>query len=160
MERRLGRGGMGEVFLAYDDRLRRQMAIKRIRHQGPLSAAQRRRFRREAQAAARLNHPAIVKIFDLVADEAGEAGDALVMEYVEGESLAEVRARGQLDPAMAVRVAREIALGLGAAHAAGFVHRDLKSDNVMVTGSGRVKILDFGLAKPVLVRGKKPAGVP
>jgi Tol biopolymer transport system component/tRNA A-37 threonylcarbamoyl transferase component Bud32 len=153
VERRLGRGGMGEVFLAYDDRLRRQVAIKRIRHEGPLSAAQRRRFQREAQAAARLNHPAIVQIFDLVADEAGEAGeagDALVMEYVEGESLAEVRARGPLDPAIAVRLAREIALGLGAAHAAGFVHRDLKSDNVMVTASGRVKILDFGLAKPVL----------
>ncbi|HVT14888.1 MAG TPA: protein kinase [Thermoanaerobaculia bacterium] len=149
VERRLGRGGMGEVYLAFDDRLGRLVAIKRIRHDGPLSDVQRQRFRREARAAAQLNHPAIVQIFDLLTVDASGAGDALVMEYVEGESLAEMVARGPLDPAVAVRFAREIALGLAAAHAAGFVHRDLKSENVMVTASGRVKILDFGLVKSV-----------
>ncbi|HVT14885.1 MAG TPA: protein kinase [Thermoanaerobaculia bacterium] len=152
MERGLGRGGMGEVYLAFDDRLGRLVAIKRIRHDGPLSEVQRQRFRREARAAARLNHPAIVQIFALVTagdSGGGGASDALVMEYVEGESLAEVAARGPLDPAVAVRFAREIALGLAAAHAAGFVHRDLKSENVMVTASGAVKILDFGLVKSV-----------
>jgi Tol biopolymer transport system component/tRNA A-37 threonylcarbamoyl transferase component Bud32 len=158
VERRLGRGGMGEVYLAFDDRLGRLVAIKRIRHDGPLSEVQRQRFRREARAAARLNHPAIVQIFDLVtAGDSGDSGDsssaggsdALVMEYVNGESLADMVARGPLDPAVAVRFAREIALGLAAAHAASFVHRDLKSENVMVTASGAVKILDFGLVKSV-----------
>ncbi|HVT14891.1 MAG TPA: protein kinase [Thermoanaerobaculia bacterium] len=145
VERRLGRGGMGEVFLAFDDRLGRLVAIKRIRHDGPLSDVQRQRFRREARAAARLNHPALVQVFDLVEDD---GGDTLVLEYVEGRTLAEmVEAQGPLDPALAVRLGREIALGLQAAHAAGFVHRDLKTENVMVTPAGRVKILDFGLVK-------------
>jgi Tol biopolymer transport system component/predicted Ser/Thr protein kinase len=145
VERRLGRGGMGEVFLAFDDRLGRRVAIKRIRHDGPLSDVQRQRFRREARAAARLNHPALVQVFDLVEDD---GGDTLVLEYVEGRTLAEmVEAQGPLDPARAVRLAREIALGLEAAHAAGFVHRDLKTENVMVTPAGRAKILDFGLVK-------------
>ncbi|HVT14887.1 MAG TPA: protein kinase [Thermoanaerobaculia bacterium] len=150
VERQLGRGGMGEVYLAFDDRLGRLVAIKRIRHDGPLSEVQRQRFRREARAAARLNHPAIVQIFDLVtAGDSGGGGDALIMEYVEGESLADMVARGPLDPAVAVRFAREIALGLAAAHAAGFVHRDLKTENVMVAASRAVKILDFGLVKSV-----------
>jgi Tol biopolymer transport system component/tRNA A-37 threonylcarbamoyl transferase component Bud32 len=160
VERGLGRGGMGEVYLAFDDRLGRLVAIKRIRHDGPLSEVQRQRFRREARAAARLNHPAIVQIFDLVAtgdSDSGRAGgsDSLVMEYVEGESLADIVARGPLDPAVAVRFAREIALGLAAAHAAGFVHRDLKTENVMVTASGAVKILDFGLVKSVWQGGSQ-----
>jgi Tol biopolymer transport system component/tRNA A-37 threonylcarbamoyl transferase component Bud32 len=164
VERGLGRGGMGEVYLAFDDRLRRLVAIKRIRHDGPLSDVQRERFRREARAAARLNHPAIVQIFDLLTarDSGGSrdsstagAGDALVMEYVDGESLADMVARGPLEPAVAVRFAREIALGLAAAHAAGFVHRDLKSENVMVTASGAVKILDFGLVKSVWQEGSQ-----
>jgi serine/threonine protein kinase/tetratricopeptide (TPR) repeat protein len=145
--RRLGRGGMGEVFLAHDDRLGRLVAIKCIRQDKPLSSAQRQRFRREARAAARLNHPAIVQIFDLLEDD---AGDAIVMEYVEGETLSARAARGPLDAALAARLGRDVALGLAAAHAAGLVHRDLKTENVMLTRGEEAKILDFGLAKSSL----------
>src|SRR3954471_8917303 len=146
LESRLGRGGMGEVFLAFDERLERWVAVKRIRwHPGsPLGAAER--FRREAKAAARLNHSAIVQIYDLVTDA---EGDAIVMEHVAGQSLAALRGGSALSPALAVRLAREVAEGLAHAHAAGFVHRDLKAENVMVTSAGAAKILDFGLAKPL-----------
>jgi len=137
---------MGEVFLAFDERLERWVAVKRIRwHPGsPPGAAER--FRREAKAAARLNHSAIVQIYDLVTD--GD-GDAIVMEHVAGQSLAALMGGSALSPALAVRLAREVAEGLAHAHAAGFVHRDLKAENVMVTGAGTAKILDFGLAKPL-----------
>ena len=145
VERQLGRGGMGEVFLAYDSRLGRRVAIKRIR-QGVDWAGQSERFRREARAAARLSHPAIVHVYDLVEDEAGLA---IVMEYVEGHTLADLTAGGLPPPAFAVRLARDIAEGLAAAHAAGLVHRDLKAENVIVTADGHAKILDFGLAKPI-----------
>lgn len=146
LESRLGRGGMGEVFLAFDERLERWVAVKRIRwHPGsPPGAAER--FRREAKAAARLNHSAIVQIYDLVADA---EGDAIVMEHVTGQTLAALLNDSALSPALAVRLAREVAEGLAHAHAAGFVHRDLKAENVMVTGTGTAKILDFGLAKPL-----------
>ena len=146
VERRLGRGGMGEVFLAWDDRLGRRVAIKRIR-QGADWAGQGERFRREARAAARLSHPAIVHIYDLLEDDAGLA---IVMEYVEGRTLAELMADGLPAPALSLRLARDVAEGLAAAHTAGLVHRDLKAENVMVTADGCAKILDFGLAKPVL----------
>jgi serine/threonine-protein kinase len=145
VERPLGRGGMGEVFLAYDDRLGRRVAIKRIR-QGSDWAGQGERFRREARAAARLSHPAIVHVYDLVEDEAGLA---IVMEYVEGRTLADLTAGGLPAPAFAVRLARDVAEGLAAAHAAGLVHRDLKAENVIVTADGHAKILDFGLAKTI-----------
>jgi len=137
---------MGEVFLAFDERLERWVAVKRIRwHPGaPPGAAER--FRREAKAAARLNHSAIVQIYDLVTD--GD-GDAIVMEHVAGQTLAALLNDSALSPALAVRLAREVAEGLAHAHAAGFVHRDLKAENVMVTGTGTAKILDFGLAKPL-----------
>ncbi len=144
VERRLGHGGMGEVFLAYDARLGRRVAIKRIRHGSPV--AQSERFRREARVAARLSHPAIVHIYDLVEDSAGVA---IVMEYLEGRTLAVLIAAGLPDPLLAVRLGRDVAEGLAAAHAAGLVHRDLKAENVIVTAEGRAKILDFGLAKPV-----------
>jgi serine/threonine-protein kinase len=147
LESRLGRGGMGEVFLAWDDRLKRRVAIKRIRHDADVTAHRRERFRREAQAAASLSHPSIVQIHDIVEDG---SGDCIVMEYIEGCTLAALLGSGSpLRPGLAARLAREIAEGLEAAHAAGFIHRDLKADNVIVTSAGRAKILDFGLAKPV-----------
>jgi serine/threonine-protein kinase len=147
LESRIGRGGMGEVFLAWDDRLKRRVAIKRIRHDAAVTAQSRERFRREAQAAASLSHPSIVQIHDIAEDA---SGDCIVMEYVEGCTLAALLGSGApLRPGLAARLAREIAEGLEAAHAAGFVHRDLKAENVIVTSSGRAKILDFGLAKPV-----------
>ncbi len=137
---------MGEVFLAWDDRLKRRVAIKRIRHDSDVTPLHRERFRREAQAAASLSHPSIVQIHDIAEDG---SGDCIVMEYVEGCTLAALLSSGPLGPRLAARLAREIAEGLEAAHTAGFVHRDLKAENVIVTSSGRAKILDFGLAKPV-----------
>ena len=144
VEKLLGRGGMGEVFLAWDDRLRRRVAIKRIRRDRTLDPALRQRLLREARAAAGLSHPAIVQIFDLIEDA---SGDCLVLEYVEGKTLAATLAAGPLETAFALRLAREIASGLAAAHAAGIVHRDLKPENVIVTPAGHAKVLDFGLAR-------------
>ncbi|HKV10619.1 MAG TPA: protein kinase, partial [Thermoanaerobaculia bacterium] len=146
VERQLGRGGMGEVFLAWDERLERRVAIKRIRRDSGLSPEQRERFRREARMAARLSHSAIVQIYDLVTED---DEDALVLEYVEGRTLAERLAEGRLSTAEALRLCSEIATGLAAAHEAGLIHRDLKAANVLVTGAGHAKILDFGLARPL-----------
>ena len=144
LERRLGQGGMGEVFLAWDERLERRVAIKRVRH--PDAGSARARFRREARAAASLSHPAIVQVHDLIEDV---SGDAIVLEYVEGRTLHDVLAAGPLPAATVVRLAAEIAGGLAAAHAAGLVHRDLKAENVMVTPAGHAKILDFGLSRSI-----------
>ena len=146
LESPLGRGGMGEVFLAWDERLERAVAIKRIRHDAFVQGHQRERFRREARMAARLSHAAIVQVHDLVSEE---SGDAIVMEYVEGPTLSERLVRGPLGIAEAVHLAKEIAEGLAAAHEAGLIHRDLKTENVVITPSGHAKILDFGLARPV-----------
>ncbi len=143
LARRLGQGGMGEVFLAWDERLGRRVALKRIRREDPTDR-ERERFRREASAAARLSHPAVVQIYDLVEDGTGEV---LVFEYVEGRTLRELLLEGLPSLDLAVRLAREIAEGLAAAHATGLVHRDLKAENVMVTPDGHAKILDFGIAK-------------
>ncbi len=148
----LGEGGMGEVYKAYDDRLGRWVAVKRLR--GDATPEARARFRREARALARLGHPAIVQIFDIVEDD---AGDWIVMELVEGSTLAELCAGGPLDAGLVLDFGRQIAAALGVAHAAGIVHRDLKTENVMVLPSGhaapgRVKVLDFGLARGVAGR--------
>lgn len=143
IRRRLGAGGMGEVFLAWDERLERQVAIKRIRVDLPASDQRRRRLRREARAVARLSHPAVVQIHDILEEP---TGDSIVMEYIEGRSLAELAA-GSVDVSTAVRLGREIAEGLAHAHEAGLLHRDLKAENIMVTKEGQAKILDFGLAR-------------
>lgn len=144
IEATLGAGGMGEVFLAWDERLHRHVAIKRIRAELQADERHRARFRREARAVARLSHPAIVQIFDLLEND---GGDCLVMERVEGRTLAEAVAGGEVDPELALRLAAEIADGLAEAHGKGLVHRDLKPENVIVTASGHAKILDFGLAR-------------
>src|SRR5215218_5147420 len=145
--RRLGAGGMGEVFLAYDERLDRQVAIKRIRSDKSATSERRERFRREARVAARLNHPAIVQVYDVLAE--GDV-DSIVMEAVEGTDLRTLIAGRPLPLEAAIVIARDVADGLAEAHRQGIVHRDLKSENVLVTPAGRAKITDFGIAKRLL----------
>jgi len=144
VEGRLGAGGMGEVFRAYDERLDRQVAVKLIRREAAEDDRARERFRREARTAAALSHPAIVQIHDLVTTA---EGDALVMEYVTGATVSRLLRDGPLALETLLPLGREIAEGLAAAHARGIVHRDLKAENVMVTDGGHAKILDFGVAK-------------
>jgi serine/threonine-protein kinase len=152
VDRRLGRGGMGEVYAGFDERLDRPVALKRIWSGREGDATARKRFQREARAVARLHHPAIVQVFDWV--ESGE-GDWIVMELIEGWPLRQLLRDGPLPPGRAARLARDILLGLAVAHAGGIVHRDLKAENVMVAadsspGKGeQAKILDFGLARRV-----------
>jgi Flp pilus assembly protein TadD len=138
---------MGEVFLAYDDRLDRLVAVKRMRPDVLGDPSRRERLRREARAAARLSHSNVVQVFDLEEDE--EGGDAIVLEYVQGKTIAELLRGGPLPVEQAVELAAQVADGLAAAHAAGLVHRDLKAENVVVAEDGRAKILDFGLVKPL-----------
>jgi tRNA A-37 threonylcarbamoyl transferase component Bud32 len=140
----IGRGGMGTVWRAWDERLKRQVAVKHIRTDAQHDKL-RERFWREAQTAARLNHPSIVHIYDLVESP---DGDWIVMELVEGKTIRSlIQETGRLPFAQAVKLALEIAEGLAEAHSHGVLHRDLKAANVMVTPAGHAKILDFGLAK-------------
>jgi len=153
LERLLGSGGMGEVYQAYDRRLQRRVAIKHFRPgttvgSAAASTASRQRFLREARAAAGLSHPSIVHIHDILEDEQGDwEGDWIVMERVDGPTVAQLVAQGPLPVARAITVGRQVAEALAAAHRQGVLHRDLKSENVMLGRDGRAKILDFGLAK-------------
>ncbi|HRQ72973.1 MAG TPA: protein kinase [Phycisphaerales bacterium] len=144
IERELGRGGMGVVYLAKDTRLNRRVAIKVLPDvfaQHPERAA---RFRREAQLLASLNHPNIAGIYGL---EEHEGHHYIVMEFVPGDTLSERLTNGPLGIDDAVHISAQIAEGLEAAHERGVIHRDLKPGNVKITPEGLVKVLDFGLAK-------------
>ena len=142
--RQLGAGGMGAVYLAYDERLDRHVAIKRMLPSSTRSQKLRARFRCEARIAAKLNHPAIVHIYDII--EEGDF-DCLVMEYIEGASLRQRLSRGRIALVHAVELGRQIADGMAEAHDAGIIHRDLKTENILLTHSGKAKIVDFGIAK-------------
>src|SRR3954466_2460031 len=147
IEARLARGGMASVYLATDVRLERRVAVK-VMHsalaEDPEFVA---RFNREARAAARLSHPDVVSVYDQGEDDGHVF---LVMEYVAGATLRDVlRDRGRLPAAEAVAVMDHVLAALGAAHAAGLVHRDVKPENVLVTADGRVKVADFGLARAI-----------
>jgi hypothetical protein len=135
---------MGEIFKARDPRLNRTVAIKALSIEGMGDPDRRRRFIQEAQAASGLNHPNIITIHDIISDSENEY---MVMEYVAGKTLSELIQAGGVGVEKTLRYGVQIADALAAAHAAGIVHRDLKPGNVMVTESGLVKILDFGLAK-------------
>lgn len=146
LDQLLGQGGMGAVYRAWDERLERWVAIKQIRPDSAENERARERFRREARASARLNHPSIVQIFDILESE---DGDWIVMELVEGRTLAELLTEERPDLRRVLELAREIGWALAEAHRKGIVHRDLKAENVLVTPEGHAKILDFGLAKLV-----------
>jgi len=149
----LGAGGMGEVYRARDPKLNRDVAIKVLPRAVASDTERLARFRREAQVLASLNHPHIAAIYGL---EHSDGVDALVLELVEGETLAERLAGGPLPVEEALEVARQIARALEAAHERGIVHRDLKPANVKLTPGGEVKVLDFGLAKALSTDGSSP----
>jgi serine/threonine protein kinase/Tol biopolymer transport system component len=140
----VGEGGMGRVYRARDTRLSRDVAIKVLPDTFARDAERLARFRREAQALAALNDPHIAQIYHL--EDVGQSA-ALVMEYVEGRTLADAITARAIDVDEAIRLATEIAAGLETAHEKGIIHRDLKPANVKVTSDGHAKILDFGLAK-------------
>src|SRR5882762_8898912 len=141
---KLGAGGMGEIYKAQDTRLNRFVAIKVLSTASAGDPERRRRFIQEAQAASALNHPNIITIHDIVSEGDSEF---MVMEYVSGKTLVDLIPKGGLRLPQALKFAVQMTDALAAAHAAGIIHRDLKPANVMVTESGLVKILDFGLAK-------------
>jgi serine/threonine-protein kinase len=145
IEGKIGEGGMATVFRGRDQVLGRTVAIKVLspRYAGDPTFVER--FRREAQAAARLNHPNVVNVFDT-----GSDGNIhfIVMEYVQGRTLEDIlRAEGRLQPERAVEIAENVAAALSFAHREGLVHRDIKPANVMITPTGEVKVMDFGIAR-------------
>ena len=156
---KIGQGGMGEVFLADDTSLHRKVALKFLPPALADSTEFRERFLVEAQAAAALSHPNICVIH-----EVGEAEGRpfIAMEYVEGETLRQKIRAESLGTEDVVTIMTQVAAGLEEAHEKGIIHRDIKSSNIMVTGSGQVKILDFGLAKvrggPTLTKAQTTLG--
>ncbi|MFF9274426.1 Stk1 family PASTA domain-containing Ser/Thr kinase [Streptomyces griseosporeus] len=145
----LGRGGMAEVYLAHDTRLGRQVAVKTLRADLARDPSFQARFRREAQSAASLNHPAIVAVYDTGEDYIdGVSIPYIVMEYVDGSTLRELLHSGRkLLPERAMEMTIGILQGLEYAHRNGIVHRDIKPANVMLTRTGQVKVMDFGIAR-------------
>ncbi|HSD26887.1 MAG TPA: serine/threonine-protein kinase, partial [Vicinamibacteria bacterium] len=156
----LGRGGMGEVYRADDLKLEQPVALKFLPRARAGSAADLARFRGEVRIARQIAHPNVCRVYDI-----GEAdGHVFIsMEYIDGEDLAAVlRRMGRPTPDKAVELARQICLGLAAAHEAGMLHRDLKPANVMIDGRGRARVTDFGLAglADELAGGGEFAGTP
>ncbi len=141
---KLGEGGMGVVYKAEDNRLKREVAIKFLPHHISANKEERQRFEIEAQAAASLNHSNIATIYSI--EESGEE-IFIVMEYINGQELKKKIESGKLSIDESLKIIEQISLGLKAAHQKGIIHRDIKSSNIMITPSGQVKIMDFGLAK-------------
>ena len=146
----LGAGGMGEVYRARDTRLQRDVAIKALPAEFASDPERLARFQREARLLASLNHPNVAAIYGL---EESDGACYLVLEIVEGESLAQRLAAGPLPVEEALAICAQIAAGVSAAHDAGVIHRDLKPGNVMIRPDGSVKVLDFGLAKGAEAKG-------
>src|SRR6516225_7535721 len=140
----LGKGGMGKVYRARDTKLKRDVAIKTLPDEFSHDADRLSRFQREAEVLASLNHPNIAAIYDL---QEADGARFLVLELVEGETLADRIARGPIPIDEALQIGKSICEALEAAHEQGIVHRDLKPANIKITPDGKVKVLDFGLAK-------------
>ncbi|MGB2908118.1 MAG: protein kinase [Candidatus Aminicenantaceae bacterium] len=152
---KIGEGGMGAVYKAEDTHLDRIVAVKVLPHEKLADEERKARFVQEAKAASSLNHPNIIVVHDITSDQ---GLDFMVMEYVEGKTLDQLIGRKGMKLNDALACAVQIADGLAKAHGAGIVHRDLKPANIMVTDDGRVKILDFGLAKLLEDKQASPAG--
>ena len=143
----LGQGGMATIFRALDTQLGREVAVKLLRPEYLRDPDFSSRFRQEAQNAASLSHPNVVTVYDYGEDP---AGPFIVMEYVDGEDLASIlRRNGALPPTQAARIAAGVARALAASHARGIVHRDVKPGNVLIARDGRVKVVDFGIARAI-----------
>jgi serine/threonine protein kinase len=140
----IGRGGMGEVYLAQDTRLHRRVALKLLRASLTRDKQRMQRFEQEACSASALSHPNILTVHDI-----GQEGEIhfIATEYIEGETLRQFIKRLKVTPAQAIEIATQVAAALTAAHAAGIIHRDIKPENIMLRPDGYVKVLDFGLAK-------------
>jgi serine/threonine-protein kinase len=151
----IGYGGMAEVHRGRDARLSRDVAIKMLRADLARDPSFLNRFRREAQSAAGLNHPAIVAVYDTGQDHAGLGSDAadvpyIVMEFVEGQTLRDVlKVEGRLPPRRAMEIVAEVCGALDFSHRNGIVHRDIKPANIMITRAGAVKVMDFGIARAI-----------
>jgi serine/threonine-protein kinase len=157
LKQRLGRGAMGEVWLAEDTRLHRAVALKML-PAGAASAEASARLLREARVASTLNHPNVAVVYDVgEAEVDGETTRYIAMELVRGRTLTELLADGPLPPQAVLDLARQVAAALAEAHARGIVHRDVKPGNVMLGDDGRVKVLDFGLARFAPPAGEQSA---
>jgi formylglycine-generating enzyme required for sulfatase activity/dienelactone hydrolase/predicted Ser/Thr protein kinase len=150
----LGTGGMGEVYLAYDHDLEREIAVKVLRDNSGGSSDRIRRFVQEAKATSALHHPNVAHVYEI-----GVHGDVnfIAMEFIEGETLRTRISRGPMAVDEVVEIATQVAAAIGAAHKAGIVHRDIKPENVIITADGYAKVLDFGLAKLREMRGEDAA---
>ncbi len=148
IEKKLGEGGMGEVYLALDNSLERLVALKILSNAFSQDAERVQYLKQEAKAASALNHPNIITIYEI-----GRTDDIefIAMEYVEGKTLREAIESGELTLTDAVKIAEQISEGLGIAHKVRLVHRDIKPENIIIRGDGYVRILDFGLAKPTVL---------
>lgn len=144
IEEFLGKGGMGVVYRGRDIRLKRSVAVKVLKPDLTANRDQQKRFLQEARSAAAVTHPAIAQIYDV--DEV-DGVTFIAMEFVEGKTIGQLIANHELDLVGAVEIALQVAEGLSCAHKANIVHRDIKSDNIMLTRDGHAKLLDFGLAK-------------
>lgn len=142
----LAKGGMGDVYTAYDERLHRKVALKALRQEHRPNDEVKARLLREARILSQLEHPHICRIYDFLEED---DTDVLVLELIEGESLKSALAKNRLSGEQRMRVALQVAEALAAAHGQGVIHRDLKPDNVMLTPAGDVKVLDFGLSRLV-----------
>ncbi|MGV8970051.1 MAG: Stk1 family PASTA domain-containing Ser/Thr kinase [Microbacteriaceae bacterium] len=151
----IGRGGMADVYAGTDSRLGRRVAIKLLKPELATDPSFRSRFRREAQEAAKMAHPTIVRIFDAgeetVVDREGHETQLpfIIMEYVDGRLLKDIVAQGPLAPAEATRIIDQVLTALEYSHRAGVIHRDIKPGNIMVTATGQVKVMDFGIARAI-----------
>ena len=154
VEELLGMGGMGVVYRARDTKLQRPVALKLLKPELVADPVRKSRFLVEAQSAAAVTHPAIASVYDI--DEA-DGAMFIAMEYIEGRTVGCLIAEGELDLQGAVEIGHQIAEGLARAHEANIIHRDIKSDNIMVTRDGHAKLLDFGLAKLLEPGAEEPA---